>query len=173
MSPRRTWVRRLRQQEGVGPPRKYLPERKSQPICGRWPWAHRAMHQGAGGYFEWTNIRLPSGPLLPGGEQAGYAGLPSVTVAYPEKVRSQFLSLRHCYSPTDFSATSLPIKQRLFERSAVLGITETRLLQLGGGIFLQSFVLRHFSMVWEVQRQEGRFETRQWSPFESFSDDRE
>jgi len=56
------------------------------------------------------SLSQPSGPRLPGGEQALYVGLRSVTVAYPERVRTQFLSLRQptCVRPGVGKPTSLP-----------------------------------------------------------------
>jgi hypothetical protein len=48
--------------------------------------------------------RLSSSTQRPGSFwQALYASLPPSTTVYPEKVRSQFLSLRHPFRRPDFS----------------------------------------------------------------------
>jgi hypothetical protein len=80
------------------------------------------------------------------------------TLAYVEKVRPQFLSLRHSYRQPDFSinekAENLPIKGGFSRVATVLEIAEWRHFRLGDGIFLQSFVLRHFSIVLKGQGPE-------------------
>jgi hypothetical protein len=72
-----------------------------------------------------------------------------------EKVRSQFLSLRHSYRPPNFSineqAENLPIKWGFSRAATVLEIAELQHFRLGDSIFLQSFVLRHFSIVQKDQ----------------------
>ena len=73
------------------------------------------------------------------------------TLAYVEKVRSQFLSLRQPFRTSTFSlggkATIRSIKLGLFKNQTVLESAELGDLLPGDGIFLQSFVLRQFSIV--------------------------
>jgi hypothetical protein len=70
---------------------------------------------------------------------------------YAEKVRSQFLSLRQPFRTSTFSlggkATIRSIKLGLFKNQTVLESAELGDLLPGDGIFLQSFVLRQFSIV--------------------------
>jgi hypothetical protein len=51
-------------------------------------------------------------------------------------------------------AENLPIKGGFSRVATVLEIAQLRRFRLGDGIFLQSFVLRHFSMVQERQGPE-------------------
>ena len=74
-----------------------------------------------------------------------------VTLHYPEKVRSQFLSLRQHFRTSTFSMggkAAIPsIKLGLFKNQTVLESAELGDLLPGDDIFLQSFVLRQFSIV--------------------------
>ena len=92
----------------------------------------------------WPSLGMP-----PAG--APYAGLLSSTLAYVEKVRPQFLSLRQHFRTSTFSlgrkAAIRSIKLGLFKNQTVLESAELGDLLLGDGIFLQRFVLRQFSMV--------------------------
>jgi hypothetical protein len=76
---------------------------------------------------------------------------PWLTMEYLEKVRSQFLSLRHPPSRTDFcviESDENPLIKWDFSRvAAVLEICWVAAFRLGDGIFLQSSVLRDFSIV--------------------------
>jgi hypothetical protein len=78
---------------------------------------------------------------------------------YAEKVRSQLLSLRHLKRSPNFSidekAENLPISGGFSRRATVLEIAELHLYWLGDSIFLQTFVLRHFSIVQKYQVPEG------------------
>ena len=77
--------------------------------------------------------------------------LRSTTPAHVEKVRTQFLSLRQHFRTTAFSTggkAAIPsIKLGLFKNQTVLESAELGDLLPGDGIFLQSFVLRQFSIV--------------------------
>jgi hypothetical protein len=79
-------------------------------------------------------------------------------LAYAEKVRTQCLSLRHSSGPSNFSineqAEKLPIKWGFSRAATILETAELRRFRLGDGIFLQSFVLRHFSIVQKGQMPE-------------------
>jgi hypothetical protein len=85
----------------------------------------------------------------------GPAWIPWTTLGYVEKVRPQLLSLRHLHGSPNFSideqAENLPINGGFSRAATVLEIAELRHFRLGDGIFLQSFVLRHFSIVQEDQ----------------------
>jgi hypothetical protein len=82
---------------------------------------------------------------------------------YLEKVRSQFLSLRH---PNGFLCLSLDrlaetAQQRGLSRDAIVPeIARLRHFLLGDVISLQSFVLRDFSMVQEGQLPEPQLAVR-------------
>jgi hypothetical protein len=89
-------------------------------------------------------------------------GVPRTTLGYAEKVRSQFLSLRHLQRSPNFSidekAENLPISGGFSRTTAVLlywRFDELHLYGLGNSIFLQTFVLRHFSIVRKDQVPEG------------------
>ena len=73
------------------------------------------------------------------------------TLGYVEKVRPQLLSLRQHFRTSTFSlgrkAGIRSIKLGLFKNQTVLQSAELGDLLPGDGIFLQSFVLRQFSMV--------------------------
>jgi hypothetical protein len=79
------------------------------------------------------------------------AQLGGPTMEYLEKVRSQFLSLRQHFRTSTFSIggkAAIPsIKLGLFKNQTVLESAELGDLLPGDGIFLQSFVLRQFSIV--------------------------
>ncbi len=76
-------------------------------------------------------------------------------LVYMEKVGSQFLSLRQHFRSSTFSmggmAANPSIKLGLSKNQTVFEIAELGDLLPGDGIFLQSFVLRHFSTVQEGQ----------------------
>jgi hypothetical protein len=63
-------------------------------------------------------------------------------MGYAEKVRSQFLSLRHSYRRPDFSinekAENLSTKGGFSRVATVLEIAEWRHFRLGDGIFLRT-----------------------------------
>lgn len=85
-------------------PAKWVPAKRRK-------WGIRVTHAGNDGLERdllsplgaWTHGASPLGRAVVG---ALPARLLSVTWAYVEKVGTQFLSLRHCYSPTDFAATN-------------------------------------------------------------------
>ena len=55
----------------------------------------------------------------------------------------------------------------LFEKATVLEIAELQHFGLGGGIFFQTFVLRHFSIVQKDQMPERQLAVQVRSGFES------
>ena len=91
-------------------------------------------------WLQWVWKRLPTAP-----KKNLIRLSPLEKLGYAEKVRSQFLSLRHSYGPCDFSineqAENLPIKWDFSRAATVLEIAEMRHFRLGDGIFLQGFVL--------------------------------
>src|SRR5260370_8262014 len=79
-------------------------------------------------------------------DRARWSGL-----AYPEKVRAQFLPLRHPYSAPRFlhrwMGRKSPVNWGISIAATVLEIAELRHFSLGDGIFLRIFVLLGFSIV--------------------------
>ena len=92
----------------------------------------------------------PSRPPLPGTTSAIARWS---TLAYAEKVRPQFLSLRQHFRSSAFSmggmAANPSIKLGFSKSRTLLESAELGDLLPGDGIFLQSFVLRRFSIVLE------------------------
>jgi len=68
-----------------------------------------------------------------------------------EKVRSQFLSLRQCsgrlIGSPDFQYRNRPTNRAICLRSTVPESCDQPRFTVGDGIFLRSFVVRHFSIV--------------------------
>ena len=91
-----------------------------------------------------------------------YAGTRWSTLAYVEKVRPQFLSLRQHFRSSAFSmggmAANPSIKLGLSKNQTVPESAELAGLLLGDGIFFQSFVPRRFSIIWKVKRQRGNLQ---------------
>jgi hypothetical protein len=81
-----------------------------------------------------------------------------------EKVRTQFLSLRHPYSAPRFlrrwMGRKSPVNWGISIAATVLEIAELRHFSLGDGIFLRSFVLCGFSIVSKSEVPEGQLETK-------------
>jgi hypothetical protein len=98
---------------------------------------------------------------LPG---TNYARARWSTLAYVEKVRPQFLSLRHPYSAPRFlhrwMGRKSPVNWGISIAATVLEIAELRHFSLGDGIFLRSFVLCGFSIVSKSEVPEGQLETK-------------
>jgi hypothetical protein len=98
---------------------------------------------------------------LPG---TNYARARWSTLVYVEKVRSQFLSLRHPYSAPRFlhrwMGRKSPVNWGISIAATVLEIAELRHFSLGDGIFLRSFVLCGFSIVSKSEVPEGQLETK-------------
>ena len=67
----------------------------------------------------------------------------------------------------------MPNKLRPFRIRTVLEIAEETAISVGDGIFLQSFVLRHFSIVQESEAREPHLYDEFFVRFESLSEERE
>src|SRR5437899_12884076 len=91
-----------------------------------------------------------------------YAGTRWSTLAYVEKVRPQFLSLRQHFRSSAFSmggmAANPSIKLGLSKNQTIPESAELAGLLLGDGIFFQSFVPRRSSIIWKVKRQRGNLQ---------------
>src|ERR1700730_17334619 len=87
-----------------------------------------------------------------------------ITLRYVEKVRPQFLTLRHPYSALRFlhrwMGRKSPVNWGISIAATVLEIAELRHFSLGDGIFLRSFVLCGFSIVSKSEVPEAQLEIK-------------